>query len=406
MPDNTQYSATGSLLGYLYQCRLALLEALKRAHDAEDFSMSLETLDDVVFESGSNSSELLQVKHHVTHKASLTDKSVDLWKTIGIWIDLRERSVTPSDCIRCLLTTAQADSGSAVSLLLQDETRDVDVALTILVNAAKETANKSIREQCDAFLGLEDREQKDLLSSLFIYDCQPSISDLDDELKKAIRFTCSRDQEVNFLSYLEGWWFKRSIKALTDEQHQVILSEELMAELDSLRESFKAENLPIASELLTAEKDISNYDGFRFIQQLELIDIKNPRRIALAANNYYRAFTQRSRWLREDLLIQGDLDTYDKQLHEEWEIRFEEMRDRLGDEETETQKTSLAKDLYRWAEQDADIPIRRDCTHSFIVRGSYHMLADRENDLMVGWHPNFRERLKSCLELEEQEAEK
>ena len=78
--------------------------------------MSLETLDDVVFESDSNPSELLQVKHHLNHKASLKDKSVDLWKTIGIWIDLRSKSLTPEDCIRCLLTTGRFWKVVSVSL--------------------------------------------------------------------------------------------------------------------------------------------------------------------------------------------------------------------------------------------------------------------------------------------------
>ena len=112
----------------------------------------------------------------------------------------------------------------------------------------------------------------------------------------------------------------------------------------------------------------------------ELINITNSRRIAIAVNNYYRAFTQRSRWLREDLLIQGDLDNYDRQLHEEWEVRFEEMRERIDEETVDKEKSQLARDLYRW--------------------------ADRDQEPTVGWHPEFKERLKTCLEPKALEAKK
>jgi hypothetical protein len=47
---NNQFSAADSALGYLYQARLGLLWALKRLKDSSDFVVSLETLDDVAFE--------------------------------------------------------------------------------------------------------------------------------------------------------------------------------------------------------------------------------------------------------------------------------------------------------------------------------------------------------------------
>ena len=46
--DRTQYSASASLLGYIYQCRLALLEALKRLKSDPNIAVAIETLDDVV----------------------------------------------------------------------------------------------------------------------------------------------------------------------------------------------------------------------------------------------------------------------------------------------------------------------------------------------------------------------
>jgi hypothetical protein len=75
---HSKYSATASLVGYLYQCRLALLETLKRLKTNPSLTVSIETLDDVVFENEGTPTEIIQVKHHINRQANLTDASTDL----------------------------------------------------------------------------------------------------------------------------------------------------------------------------------------------------------------------------------------------------------------------------------------------------------------------------------------
>lgn len=70
---NTAFGAGDSALGYLYQIRMALLTALRRINpaDDDDFSIFLETLDDVVFEKTGTPLELFQLKHHSNAQANL-----------------------------------------------------------------------------------------------------------------------------------------------------------------------------------------------------------------------------------------------------------------------------------------------------------------------------------------------
>ncbi|WP_416208261.1 ABC-three component system protein [Halomonas sp.] len=63
--------------------------------------------------------------------------------------------------------------------------------------------------------------------------------------------------------------------------------------------------------------------------QLDLIKA-GKRRVAAAIRDYYRAFEQRSRWLRDELVVGLDLRRYEKRLIEEWDLVFEGMRDELG----------------------------------------------------------------------------
>jgi len=82
--NNHPFYASASILGYIYQCRYALHEALHKLRKSEEFAVSIETLDDVVFEKDGEASDLIQTKHHVKQSADLTDASPDLWKSIRI----------------------------------------------------------------------------------------------------------------------------------------------------------------------------------------------------------------------------------------------------------------------------------------------------------------------------------
>ena len=68
------------------------------------------------------------------------------------------------------------------------------------------------------------------------------------------------------------------------------------------------------------------------------------------------------------------------------------MQDEV-DENNERDKQKAGRALLGNVE-DKDIRIRPQCSDAFIMRGSYHMLA---NQLKVGWHLDFAQRLKSLL---------
>jgi hypothetical protein len=97
--------------------------------------------------------------------------------------------------------------------------------------------------------------------------------------------------------------------------------------------------------------------------------------------------------LREDLVVGMDLRKYERRLIEEWELVFEAMRDEIGDAATEEAKERAARSVLEWAER-ATISIRPNVTEPFVSRGSFHMLSD---ELRIGWHPEFRNRLALFL---------
>ncbi|WP_324614060.1 ABC-three component system protein [Streptomyces sp. NRRL F-5122] len=133
---------------------------------------------------------------------------------------------------------------------------------------------------------------------------------------------------------------------------------------------------------------------------MHLIETGNSR-IGIAVRDYIRAFTQRSRWSDENLLLPGEISRFERKLTEEWEDLFAEMEDELGPAATEAQKVAAAKAIYKWAMREGRRSIRPGCDEPFVSKGSFHILAD---DLRVGWHVDFLSRLMTILEPAEASA--
>ncbi len=393
---NSPFSATGSLLGYLYQVRYALLAALQAHPVSSAFLISVELLDDVAFEPLAplgDPAVLFQTKHHVNRTAVIGDASPDLWRTIRVWAELIKSGQFIVGSVLNLITTATAPPRSITAHLRPGVGRDVGDALIKMEEVSHTSTNEANRAAYGAFLALDAGQRRRLLDAITVLDGRPSIGDIEGELRKQVHWAAQGQHHDPFLQRLEGWWYRRVIRQLTIGGDK-ILSVEVEAQMDELRESFKRDALPIDGDIVALELD----DGTRaahqsstFVRQLELIKATQGR-ITAAIREYYRAFEQRSRWVRDDLLLVGELDSYEVQLVDEWNLCFERIRNELGADAAEDAKCEAARQVLSWAETTI-IPLRTVNT-PFVTRGSLHMLAD---EVRIGWHPEFRDRLASLL---------
>lgn len=391
MQERSLFSATASLLGYMYQCRLALFESLKRLRLNPNIMVTIETLDDVVFEREGTPSEIIQIKHHIKRKANLTNGSVDLWKTIRIWCNLFSEIKVKDDLMLCLMTTESAVDNSAAKYL-RIEGRDVPLAEKMLLEVSLTSSNDVNKEGYRVFSSFTPEQRKELLSKVYILDNCPLSKNLDQKITEELWGHCNRCHEKQFLVYLEGWWFARIIKGLDAECFKPITGVEFDSQLAYLREQFKEDGLPIHPEVQSADPDVSPFSDWTFAKQLRIINVGESR-INRAVKSFYMASVQRSRWVREDLLIDDELDKYDDILKEEWAIHFEQERDKLQPQANDTEQILSGQNVYNWIEAEADFPIRPLCQIRFITRGSYQILANR---LDVGWHPNYISLLRSA----------
>lgn len=389
------FSAVDASLGYLYQVRIALLLALRRLKSDPNFLVGIETLDDVVFESGiGDPQDILQTKHHRNAAASLADASPDLWKTLRIWFSGRASGVIPASANLFLVTTGTVPSGSASSCLMV-EARDINTAIARLDSTARSSTNQALAPAYQVYLAADVTLKRDILSKVTIVDSSPNVGDLGEELCREIFWAVDKYRHDIFLDHLEGWWLRQVLRQLSGDGADRIGGVELEEKMSDLRENFKRDSLPIDDDLVDFSLDEATqaaHGDSKFVHQLSLAKAGKGR-ISAAIRDYYRAYEQRSRWLRDDLVVGLELSKYEKRLEEEWDLVFSAMRDELGEQASEEQKESAARSVLAWAERHSN-PIRPGVTEPFVVRGSLHMLAD---EVRIGWHPEFRDRLEAIL---------
>lgn len=389
MPD---FSAQESALGYLYQARYALWLLLDGPEEQE---VVLETLDDIVLGQDGTPRDLLQTKHNSV-PARLTDTSSQLWKTLRIWsTQFKDGLIRVPPTTLTLITTAQAPVGSIASVLRPGHGRDCATALDGLAEVARTSKNDDLKAAFTAFTQLTDEQQLRLVEAIHILDSSPDISDTGDKIRDRIRGAVDRQNRDALFERLEGWWFGKVVDQLRSDLPTPVAGFEVYDKLRAIAEQFGPNALPI--DYLDARPDSvdPHTDNRMFVRQLRAIDV-GLTRIEKAILDYYRAYEQRSRWAREELLVGDEVESYERRLIDEWERFAAALTDELDGTASEIELKWVGRQIFNWMEQTADLRIRPNVTELYVMRGSFHILANKAAP-SVWWHPKFLERISEIL---------
>jgi len=389
------FDASASALGYLYQCRYALLLALQKGDDL-DLGISVEKLDDVAFHESPSSPdvarELLQFKHHVGRRGTLGDGSPDIWKSLSIWSEaVQTRRIDLNRVTLCLVTTSQANTRNAVRMLRPDPaTRKPLDVLDGLMKAGAGSKNKVVADAFARFASLADTERKSLMRAVVLLDGATNAIDLDGALRAAVRYAAEPRHRDALVQRLEGWWLQRLVRHLGEPVPGVIPVSLIQRQVYEIGGQFRRECLPddLSGTALPGDA-VPDDDDRTFVRQLGLIGLSEAR-LRYAQADHYRAFNQRSRWVKDQLMDLDEATAYETRLVEGWKERFAIMREKVPPEGDGPTRARHGHRFYEWIVSEAPTKgsfwVRPDFQAEYMTKGSYHMLADL---LRVGWHPDY-----------------
>lgn len=396
-----KYSAGEQGLGYIYQARLALLHLLQMR---EDTAVCLEKDDDLDFVDGAGGKSLASLKHKAVSDR-LTDLSTDFWKSVNIWLARYKRDGCAASNLRFVLfTTGTVSADSFLTRFLPDQpiASDDAATLTELADAAlAKSKSQLINLIATEFNKLSAPEKQDFLERIMIFDGSPRISDIPATIRDKHMRSIRREHRESVFERLEGWWTDAVIKQLTGTRAGGIFGYEVSDKLSDFAEEYKADNLPITFRWkVPAEEIDTETDPRLFVAQLREIGISSNR-IRSAILDYYRAFEQRSAWARENLLVSGEVEEYEDLLSDEWNRYRDVAFEKLKNDSAEEALREAGATLYNWAEFETgkieSLRIRARVTEPYVLRGSFHILADATPEPRVYWHPKFLDRLGKVL---------
>jgi len=391
----SKFSAAEQGLGYIFQPRLALLQALDYPEDCLVF---IERNDDVEFVEVDGRFSLNSLKHKAEGER-LTDLSADFWKSVRIWLTAYKRMGKKLSKARFqLFTTSEISAGSFLEQFVDDntdgETRAVDAAA-----AVERSRSELIAEIKGELEDLDAEEASDFYARIAIFPGTPRIEDIPDLIRKRL-ITVRRESRADLFQRLEGWWSDLVIRTLTNESDEPISVQALHDKLALLADDYKIDSLPIEFSNKLPDGEINTEtDTRRFVEQLRALELSSER-IRYAIIDYYRAFEQRSSWARANLIVTGEIEEYEDKLVEEWGRYKAVVCEELTEESKDDACIAAGRELYNWAERSTGQPrIRERVAEQYVVRGTFHILANGTPEPRVYWHPRFLQRIAKILEV-------
>lgn len=387
------HSAAGQALGYVHQCMWALIELGRRANLEPALQLRLEALDDIEFDAEGSPAELLQTKHHKRNSGSVTANTVDLWRTLNVWMGLDN---TDKLILRFITTQNLHDDSGLVHLRSVGNKRNTSAAMEELLTVATESTNSTTATWRQRFRELDDDKREELVDRIIIEDGSTHASEIDSELTKIFRYAYPPGRDEVFVQLLKGWWYGIAVRLL-DRSLETVTGQDLIAQVNEISDQLKSDSLPVDPRIMQEydESIAEIYKDREFVQQLLWIAL-DDNRLWKAIRDYHRSFTQRSFWLRHQLLGESELNHFAFRLHDEWEHIFDSQvarMQRTARNDSEIVGQEVLESLVR--ESRARLRDRFD--EPWFNRGMFHALADGELGFRVGWHPEFESKLEGLL---------
>lgn len=398
--ESDPYSAGEQGLGYIFQPRFALYQALELP---EDTAILIEKEDDLDFLESSGKKTLASLKHKADGER-LTDLSVDFWKSVNIWLTrYLANGRVESDYQFFLFTTSSVAPDSFLKFFLCGaDTTKAEPSLWQLTEDTLATSKaKSFTKIKELLSKLTALEKEDFVSRITIIDSTPRIGDLPALIKAQKMRPIRPEHRDAVFERLEGWWNGLIIQMLCDPESEPVYAGDVSEKLFSFSEEYKDDNLPITFEDATPKAPIdASTDNRLFVSQLRDLNL-SPSRIRNAILDYYRAFEQRSAWARQRLVGSEEIIKYERRLTNEWErtkdVLFDDPFDTPIEDCSEPELIAVGKKLYTWAETEAQklahLNIRARVTEPYVLRGSFQILANKRPYPTVYWHPQLLDRL-------------
>jgi len=400
-----QHTAGPNAIGFDYQFYYFLYLALDLNPNEK---IGFEVLDDIHIELPNGKIELLQTKHTVQKKIdgniiNLTERDIDLWKTINNWILFIQSSKSKinflDNTVFRLVTNKSIDQNLFLQNILKFQKSEIKVKeFNHYLKNLLDTTDSDIKKYIENLYKLVDKQKKQFILNIDIISNPKSILDL---IKKRLHKQIRRENKID-LVYNALYANIQEDKFLTIEnrQHFVITFEDFNTKYNSCFDlaydisSLPKRNLPIVYP--------ENLESQIFIKQLNDIGEMLTDDEMIDYTTKMLSFVNNVRsWIDEDHIIsREDKIKLEEEAFARWKVIFTSNYKKI--------KNKIALNAYlNESDKSSDIidvanscidEIRRDILKvknieigSDFSNGQYYLLS---NEPRIGWHYEWEKKYK------------
>ncbi|NKX17443.1 hypothetical protein HGG75_27645 [Ochrobactrum pseudogrignonense] len=184
-----------------------------------------------------------------------------------------------------------------------------------LATAARTSTNKTSEAGRNDFLALTDEEADVLLATITVVDGAPDLHNVLDEVEGELRILSASSADKVAQS-LEGWWLGAVAKRLVGSETSDIPVQHIAIKAQEFASFYGPVGLPVSDPSEFGERPYSIEDEDEtYVKQMRLIQLSETA-IKRGIQDFYRSNTQRSKWARENLLLDGDVARYEAKLQD------------------------------------------------------------------------------------------
>lgn len=376
---------------YSLQVRHMMYELL----DCKDGdAVSVEVFDDIGVERLDGTKEAIQAKSALSNRNPVSDRAVDLWKTLYNWLVAVQEKEIDIECTNCKLLITVDKHGNIVDSF-NNATTDEE-ACQAWETAKKEFYNegeieKKIGNEYADYIQefFSNKNRSDACSIIRKFKLETLTKNHTESLYEKFQekvYIAKSSLDIIFI-YMLGWIDKQTAELAEDRKPMVIYSKGFRNELTAKYREVN-QKLSLVEIAPKPSKNMINneLDAFRvYIEQLDIVNCDYTDKIE-AVSDYLRASANRTAWAEK-----GDISKDAVSLFSEELVRIWKNKKKILDITQKNSEESERGQLLYFECKDKQVDMGSFVAPSFFTSGCFHALAD---DKSIGWHPEYKKILE------------
>ncbi len=381
----------GQYLGYSLQTTRLLTKILE---GKPGMKASIEVFEDVGTEDAVGNKVASQAKS-VHDNNPVSDRSLDLWKTLSNWVDASKSGVLIPDKTYFEIYVSKPREGPIVKMFSKATTDEE--AITALLNTKvllwgeppeykhRAEVAKTIRPYIENVFSCD----KDMIHKIiknFTLVC--GTGSPHEDLEKIMFGKAIAPEIVPDVIHWGLGWVKKQTDILLEKGIPAVVEYDIFQlELIKIVRIFDCRTILSSFAVKPSSQDVETDITTRtYVRQLEIID-SGFEDIVQAVNDFLRTRYDSIMWGKKGLVHETSLEKYENALKRAWQnykklIFLEQPQ---LNEKAQGQLLYTKCSLHKATIEGLEIP-------DHFTPGTFHALADEPK---IGWHPNYQRELKS-----------